>query len=74
MSKRRDEDKWGPHSHCTVCGIAVPEGDKYCSEICEAKYTQEATNYKRQQKMSYIFIGAMGVLIIIMFALPYLFP
>ncbi len=74
MSKRRDDDKWGPHSHCVVCGVATPENEKYCSAVCEAKYNQEAEKYKRQQKMSYIFIGIMGVLVILMFALPYLIP
>jgi predicted nucleic acid-binding Zn ribbon protein len=57
-----------------VCGVATPENEKYCSAVCEAKYTQEAEKYKRQQKMSYIFIGIMGVLVILMFALPYLIP
>ncbi len=72
MSKRRDEDRWGPHTHCVVCGVAVPENEKYCSEVCKAKYTREADSLRRQQKMSYIFIGLMGALVIIMFALPYI--
>ncbi len=74
MSSRRDDAKWGPHSHCIVCGVAIPENEKYCSKICEAKYNQETERYKRQQKMSYIFIGIMGVLIVLMFLLPMLLP
>jgi len=74
MSKRRDEDKWGPHSHCVICGNAIPEGEKTCSEECAKKYEGEANRYKRQQKMSYLFIAAMGGIVIIFFLLPYLFP
>lgn len=64
MSKRRDEDKWGPHSHCMICGNAIPEGDKTCSEECDKKYQAEANKYKRQQKMNYIFLAGMVHLII----------
>ena len=27
-----------PHGHCVVCGKAVPEGEKFCSEECEASF------------------------------------
>ena len=72
MSKRRDDDKWGPHNHCMVCGNAIPEGDKICSEACQSKFDGERKKYKRQQKMSYIFIGAMGIVIVVMFLIQYL--
>jgi len=74
MSKRRDEDKWGPHSHCIVCGNAIPEGEKTCSEECAQKYESEAKRYKRQQTMSFMFIAAMGGLVVIFFLFSYLRP
>jgi len=74
MSKRRDEDKWGPHSHCLICGEAIPEGEKTCSEECAKKYEGEAKRYKRQQTMNFMFIAAMGGLVVIFFLFSYLFP
>lgn len=59
MSKRRDEEKWGPHAHCVVCGNAMPEGGKTCSEDCAQKFEEETKHYKRQQKMTYIVMFGM---------------
>uniref|UniRef100_A0A7C3FB93 DUF2116 family Zn-ribbon domain-containing protein n=1 Tax=Candidatus Methanomethylicus mesodigestus TaxID=1867258 RepID=A0A7C3FB93_9CREN len=72
MSKKFEE-KWGPHSHCVICGIATPEGEKLCSEICKAKYKEEEEKYKKQQKFSYLFIGIMGAVVVIMFLLSYVY-
>jgi predicted nucleic acid-binding Zn ribbon protein len=72
MSKRREDDRWGPHAHCIVCGNAMPEGSKVCSEACQARFDEEQRKNKRNQKISYIFIGGMGLLIIVMFLIQYL--
>jgi predicted nucleic acid-binding Zn ribbon protein len=72
MSRRREEDKWGPHSHCIVCGNAIPEGEKTCSEECAKKYDNEANRYKRQKKMNYLFIAGMGGIIVLFFLISYL--
>jgi len=73
MSKKTYEERWGPHNHCIVCGNAIPEGKKYCSDLCKTKYEEELRKASRQQKISYIFILAMGALLVAMFILPYLF-
>jgi predicted nucleic acid-binding Zn ribbon protein len=73
MSKRRDEEKWGPHSHCIICGNAIPEDQKTCSEACAKKYETDLKKYKRQQNMSYLFIAAMGGIIVLFFAITYFF-
>ncbi|MBC7120573.1 MAG: DUF2116 family Zn-ribbon domain-containing protein [Candidatus Methanosuratus sp.] len=72
MSKKSYEERWGPHSHCVICGNAIPEGEKYCSEICKTKYEENLKNARRQQKISYFFIAAMGVLLVVMFLLSFL--
>ena len=71
MSKRKDEDRWGPHSHCTVCGNAIPEGEKTCSDECAAKYEQELNKYKRQQRYNLLLIVGMAVLIVVFLFLAY---
>ncbi|MDD1764584.1 MAG: DUF2116 family Zn-ribbon domain-containing protein [Candidatus Methanomethyliaceae archaeon] len=74
MSRRREEDKWGPHSHCIVCGNAIAEGETTCSEECGKKYDNQANRYKRQKKMNYLFIAGMAGIIIIFFLFSYLKP
>jgi predicted nucleic acid-binding Zn ribbon protein len=69
MSKRKEE--WGPHSHCVICGRAIPEGEKTCSEECKKKYEEELKRYKQQQTISYIFIIIMIVFILVLFLFPY---
>ncbi|MDH5807344.1 MAG: DUF2116 family Zn-ribbon domain-containing protein [Candidatus Verstraetearchaeota archaeon] len=69
MSKKKEE--WGPHSHCIICGKAIPEGEKTCSKECAKKYEEEIKHYKRQQKMSIFFIIVMIGFILIFFLASY---
>jgi len=72
VSKRRDEEKWGPHSHCLVCGNAIAEDQKTCSEACAKQYEADLKKYKRQQNMSWLFIAAMAAVIVIFSVVSYL--
>lgn len=67
MSKRKDDEKWGPHSHCIVCGNAIPEGEKFCSDECSKKSEYEASRYKKQQHMGWYLMAGMVVAIILLF-------
>lgn len=69
MSKKREE--WGPHTHCVICGNAIPEGEKICSDECANKYEAEKKRYKSQQKMSYIFLIMMGAVMVSFLFLSY---
>ncbi|MBC7113365.1 MAG: DUF2116 family Zn-ribbon domain-containing protein [Candidatus Methanomethyliales bacterium] len=71
MSKKKEE--WGPHTHCIICGNAIPEGEKTCSEECAKKYESEAKRYKQQQKMSYVFLILMGAAMVGFLLLSYFF-
>jgi predicted nucleic acid-binding Zn ribbon protein len=68
MSKWKDEGaKWGPHTHCLVCGNAIPEGERTCSEECAKKLESETSGAKRQQKMTYLVIfGMVAFLAVVM--------
>jgi len=72
MSRRRDEEKWGPHTHCIICGNPIPEDQKTCSDACAQKYEADVKKYKRQQKMSYLLLFGMGAVILVLVLLPYL--
>jgi predicted nucleic acid-binding Zn ribbon protein len=74
MSKKWDENRWGPHGHCVVCGSAMPEGQKICSPECQAKYDKEVTKAKNSQKYNYLIIALMGASIIGFFVIMQLFP
>lgn len=69
MSRKKEE--WGPHTHCIVCGKAIPEGEKTCSKECSRKYEEELKQYKKQQKMSYLFIIVMVGMILVFFLASY---
>jgi len=55
------------HSHCQICGKAVPYEKTVCSDECQEQY--ESIVKKRRFYM-YIMYGALAVLII-MFILMY---
>jgi len=69
MSKRRDEEKWGPHSHCIVCGNAIPEGERTCSGECASKSEEEAKHYKKQQHLGWYLMAALVGIIIVFLVL-----
>lgn len=55
-----------------ICGNAISEGEKFCSTECKAKFDVEQKKYDRNQKLSYVFIGGTGVVIVILFVISYL--
>jgi predicted nucleic acid-binding Zn ribbon protein len=73
MSKRRDDDKWGPHAHCVVCGSAMPEGEKTCSPECAKHYQDEVKRYKRQQRNTFILIGGFVAAMLIILLITQVF-
>jgi len=55
-----------PHSHCKVCGKAIPEGQIYCSKECRDK---DLKAQKREKNMMWAFYGVfMGLLVVLLFA------
>jgi len=64
VSKKKEE-KWGPHSHCIVCGAAIPEGKRFCSKECEDKYYESERKYKRAQTMMFLtLVGVVGLFMV----------
>jgi predicted nucleic acid-binding Zn ribbon protein len=66
--KDKIQKKYGPHHHCIICGRAIPEGKKYCSQDCK----DSATAYERKQKKKsriqiYFFIGMIIFMFIMIF-------
>jgi len=51
-----------PHSHCIVCGKAIPYGEKFCSEKCKNEYEKII---KRRKMYVYIMYLALAILIIL---------
>ncbi|NPB01735.1 MAG: DUF2116 family Zn-ribbon domain-containing protein [Methanopyri archaeon] len=56
MSDDRALDRVPPHSHCVVCGKAIPEGETFCSEKCRMKYEKMR---KRQSMSMWIMVGIL---------------
>ncbi|HHH78183.1 MAG TPA: DUF2116 family Zn-ribbon domain-containing protein [Thermoplasmatales archaeon] len=56
------------HSHCQICGKAIPYGEIVCSDECREKYDQLV---KKRKMYIYLMYGALALLLF-MFVLMYL--
>ncbi|MHA1272423.1 MAG: DUF2116 family Zn-ribbon domain-containing protein [Promethearchaeota archaeon] len=66
--KDQIKQKWGPHSHCSICGKAIPPDKKFCSQTCRDKYLKYEMKQKKQGKMQLIFLFVlMGFLMFMLF-------
>lgn len=57
-----------PHTHCKVCGKAIPEGQIYCSKECRDK---DLNQQKKDKRMMWGFYGAFMVILVIMLIVAY---
>ena len=53
-----------PHSHCIVCGKAIPPGEKFCSEKCRQEYEKMV---RRRKLYIYLMYLALAILLITLF-------
>jgi len=58
MSKHKRE-KWGPHSHCEVCGKAIPEGERFCSPKCQREYEERVRKQRRLIRVLYLSLAVL---------------
>jgi predicted nucleic acid-binding Zn ribbon protein len=66
--KDQIKKKWGPHSHCSICGKAIPPDKKFCSQSCRDKYLGYEVKQKQKGKIQMIFLLAMmGVMFFLLF-------
>ena len=59
--KDQIKKKWGPHSHCPVCGKAMPS---------DKQITHEKKQKKKNRIQMIVLFGVMGVMFIFMIFLP----
>ncbi len=50
-----------PHSHCQICGKAIPVSETYCSEGCKQKY---ASMMKRRKLLVYAMYALIAVILV----------
>ena len=68
--KDQIKKKWGPHSHCPICGKAMPSDKQFCSQACRDNYMTSQRKQKRKGRYQMIFLfGIMGVMILFLFIL-----
>ncbi len=63
--KKKLQSKWGPHSHCIICGRAVAEDKQTCSQECMDKYKGVEKKKHKQNYTQIIFIVVMMVAVMI---------
>jgi predicted nucleic acid-binding Zn ribbon protein len=66
--KDQIKKKWGPHSHCPICGKAMPSDKTFCSQSCKDNYLSREKKQKKKGRIQMIFLfGMMGVMFVLMF-------
>ncbi|MFN3621910.1 MAG: DUF2116 family Zn-ribbon domain-containing protein [Nitrososphaerales archaeon] len=58
-----------PHTHCKVCGKAIPVGKNYCSNECRESEVKSQQRAKRLSRIYTLFFIALMIIIIVMTAL-----
>jgi len=68
--KDQIKKKWGPHSHCSICGKAMPTDKQFCSQGCRDNYHGSQKKQKKKSRIQMIFMfGMMAVVFVFMFLL-----
>lgn len=55
-------EKIPQHSHCQICGKAIPVDERFCSDKCEEEYDEYV---KKRKRWMYLMWGALAVLMIV---------
>jgi predicted nucleic acid-binding Zn ribbon protein len=53
------------HTHCHICGKAIPVSEMFCSEECKGKYTSMIKKRKILMFAMYAIIGVIIILYVI---------
>jgi predicted nucleic acid-binding Zn ribbon protein len=65
--KDQIKKKWGPHSHCPICGKAMQSDKQFCSQTCKDNYISREKKQKKKGRIQMIILfGMMGAMFILM--------
>lgn len=65
--KDQIKKKWGPHTHCNICGKAIPPDKKFCSQACRDKYLGYEQKEKKKGTMNLVILLVMMLGVMLMF-------
>ncbi len=69
MSEKQDKTRTiPPHTHCKICGAAIPLGKVFCSNACKQKSIEMDKRMKRTQLIYFIIF-----LILMLFTLIFIY-
>ena len=51
-----------PHTHCQICGKAIPTSEQLCSEECKIKYN---ALMKRRKLTVYAMYALIGIILVL---------
>ena len=60
-------EKISQHSHCQICGKAIPVSETFCSDECKGKYE---SMMKKRKLLVYAMYALIGVILIFILILP----
>ncbi len=56
-------EKIPQHSHCQICGKAIPFGETICSDKCKTEYDDFL---KKRRRYMYLMYGTLAVLLVLL--------
>ncbi|MFW9823355.1 MAG: DUF2116 family Zn-ribbon domain-containing protein [Candidatus Thorarchaeota archaeon] len=68
--KDQIKKKWGPHSHCPVCGKAMSTDKKFCSQGCKDNYMEREKKQKKKGRFQCVFLIVMLVVMMLFLFIP----
>jgi len=68
--KDQIKKKWGPHSHCPVCGKAMPTDKKVCSQNCRDNMLESERKQKKKGRSQCIIMIVVMVAMMLFLFLP----
>jgi predicted nucleic acid-binding Zn ribbon protein len=68
--KDQIKKKWGPHSHCPICGKAMPNDKKVCSQPCRDNYLTTERKQKKKGRLQCVFLIVMLVVMMLIMIVP----
>jgi predicted nucleic acid-binding Zn ribbon protein len=54
-------EKVGQHTHCQICGKAIPLSETFCSEECKQKYQAMV---KKRKTLVYIMYALIFIILV----------
>ena len=54
------------HKHCNNCGVSVPPGEEFCSDVCRMEFDRMVKRKRKWMWLPFVITAALILLIIML--------